>query len=128
MFGQDEKETYTVEETIPPSNYLNLPIRIRERHLTQDSYRSEYKVQAIGSHLRAVFRSENDTISIKIPFRHWRAEREYTRKLNDWSLYLERWADSFETDGTVVEENVEKRVIEIEISVMDDSILEEEYE
>lgn len=125
MFGQEEKKEYTTEVNLPPSNYLNIPMKIRERHLTQDVYRSGYQAQATGTHFQALIQSENDNILLRIPFERWRVGRMYERKLNDWSLYLNRWADDFEAAGIVTENNTEKRVIEMEIVIIDDEMLEE---
>jgi hypothetical protein len=125
MFGQEGKEEYTTEVHLPPSNYLNIPMKIRERHLTKECYRMGYEAHSTGTHFQALLESENDNILVRIPFKHWRVGRMYERKLNDWSLYLERWADNFESIGTVVENNTEKRVIEMEILILDDSMLEE---
>lgn len=125
MFGQDGKEEYTTDVHLPPSNYLNIPMQIRERHLTQDCYRMEYEAQSTGTHFHALLESENDNILLRIPYKRWRVGRMYERKLNDWSLYLDRWAEDFESTGTVVENNTEKRVIEAEVIIMDDSMLEE---
>ena len=124
MFGQERKENYTTEVHLPPSNYLNIPVQIRERHLTQDAYRMEYEVQSTGTHLQALLETENDNILMRIPYARWRSGRPYFRKLNDWALYLDRWAEDFESVGTVVENNTEKRVIEVEIKIMDDKQLE----
>lgn len=125
MFGQDGKDEYTTEVHLPPSNYLNIPMQIRERHLTQDCYRMGYEAQSTGTHFHALLESENDNVLLRIPYSTWRVGRMYERKLNDWSLYLDRWADDFESTGTVVENNTEKRVIEAEVIVMDDSMLED---
>lgn len=125
MFGQEDADEYTTEVHLPPSNYLNIPMQIRERHLTQDSYRMAYEAQSTGTHFHALLESDNDNILLRIPFNTWRVGRMYERKLNDWSLYLDRWADNFESTGKIVENNTEKRVIEAEIVVMDDSMLEE---
>lgn len=125
MFGQEDADEYTTEVHLPPSNYLNIPMQIRERHLTQDCYRMEYEAQSAGTHFHALLESENDSILVRIPYKRWRVGRMYERKLNDWSLYLDRWADDFESTGTVVENNTEKRVIEAEIHIMDDAMLED---
>lgn len=125
MFGQDGEDEYTTEVNIPPSNYLIIPMRIRERHLTEDCYRMHYEAQSAGTHFHALLESERDNILLRIPYKRWRVGRMYERKLNDWSLYLDRWADDFESTGTVVEDNTEKRVVEAEVVVMDDSMLEE---
>jgi len=124
MFGQEEKKEYTTEVNLPPSNYLNIPMKIRERHLTQDVYRTGYEAQAAGTHFQALIESENDNILLRIPFNKWRVGRMYERKLNDWSLYLERWAEDFESTGIVTENNTEKRAIEMEIVIIEDEMLE----
>lgn len=84
-----------------------------------------YEAQSAGTHFHALLESDNDNILIKIPYQTWRVGRMYERKLNDWSLYLDRWADDFEAVGTVVENNTEKRVIEADIHILEDNMLED---
>lgn len=125
MFDTKGEKKYTVEMTIPPSNYLSLPRQLVERHLTEDSHRAEYQVQAVGTHLQALFESDNDCILVRIPFEHWRTGPCRTRKLNDWSLYLDRWAETFESTGIVKSRNTEKRVLEVEVEVIECGFLEQ---
>jgi len=126
MFGQVGKEKYKVEVRIPPSNYLNLPKQLIERHLTEDCYRMEYQAQSAGTHFQALLVSDNDNILLSIPYSRWRTGRMYERKLNDWSLYLERWADDFEYVEKIEEYGTEKRVVNMTVKLIDDDMTPEE--
>ncbi|AGM11916.1 hypothetical protein DNAM5_53 [Haloarcula californiae tailed virus 1] len=126
MFGQEGKEKYEVEVKVPPSNYLSLPKHLIERHLTEDCYRMAYQAQSAGTHFQALLTSANDNILLRIPFSQWRTGRMYERKLNDWSLYLERWADDFESQDTIMENGTEKRVIEMTVKVIEDDFIPED--
>ena len=126
MFGQVGKERYEVEVKIPPSNYLNLPKHLLERHLTEDCYRMEYQAQSAGTHFQALLTSENDNILLRIPYDEWRTGRMYERKLNDWSLYLERWADDFEHVEKIEENSTEKRVVEMTVELVPDDMIPED--
>lgn len=125
MFDKEGKDRYTTEINIPPSNYLIISMQLRERHLTEDCYRMQYEAQAAGTHFHALLESDNDNILMRIPFKRWRVGKMYERKLNDWSLYLDRWGDDFEAVDTVIENNTEKRVVEVEVIVIDDEMLED---
>jgi hypothetical protein len=125
MFGKEGKEKYEVELKVPPSNYLNLPMPIRERHLTQECFRMRYEAQSAGTHLQCLLESERDSILIKIPYSTWRTGPPRSRKLNDWALYLDRWADDFEVDRRVEEHNTEKRIVTSTVEIMDKAFLEE---
>lgn len=125
MFDQVGKERYEVEVKIPPSNYLNLPKYLLERHLTEDCYRMGYEAQSAGTHFQALLTSDNDNILLRIPYQEWKVGRMYERKLNDWSLYLERWADDFEHSEKVEENGTEKRVVKMIVEIIDDEMIPE---
>lgn len=62
------------------SDRIGIPIRIRERHITEDT--ETVLIQAIGAHLQFAIRSERDDILIRCPFDRWYTSRCYEGNLS----------------------------------------------
>lgn len=62
------------------SNIISIPVRMRERHLTQET--DTVSLQAIGLELQLAIWSERDNIAIRIPLSDWFCSNRYKQSLN----------------------------------------------
>lgn len=84
------------------SGYLHVPLRIAERHLTEDTQSSSSVVQGIGTHIQIYIESERDSMLIMVPVSEWIMTDLYSRSLSGWSINLKRWFSAIEhSEGTV---------------------------
>lgn len=98
--SQINEEEY--ELPIGESGYLRIPIRIAERHLTEDTEDTKAEVQPIGTSLQILIRSDREDMLMRIPFKNWESGGLYSRSLSGWTLNLKRWSDEIlSDDGTV---------------------------
>lgn len=62
------------------SNYISIPIDIRERHLTQDT--ESAVIQTTGTYLLITIPSERDSIEIRLPLEEWHTSESYGRRFS----------------------------------------------
>lgn len=73
-------------------NRLSVPLRIRERHLTEDT--DSVIIQAIGDALRITIPSSRDTIQIEIGLGEWSTSRAFERKVSEKGIiYIESFTE-----------------------------------
>lgn len=90
--SQINEEEY--ELPIGESGYLRIPIRIAERHLTEDTEDTKAEVQPIGTSLQILIRSEREDMLMRMPLKNWESGGIYSRSLSGWTLNLKRWKDN----------------------------------
>ena len=81
------------------SGYLRIPMRIAERYLTADTENEKAEVQAIGTHIQILIRSERQDMLMRIPTSEWISSKAYSRSLTGWTINLQRWQDKIETEN-----------------------------
>lgn len=86
------------------SSYLTLPARLRERHLAEETNEADALVQAIGDRLRIWICSRRDDLRIHVPLCEWRAGPPRDRSIFQWGINVQRWRDSFITDGKQIDQ------------------------
>lgn len=84
------------------SGYLRIPMRLAERHLTAETESEKAEVQAIGTHLQVLIRSDRRDMLVRMPVREWESTKPYSRSLTGWTVNLQRWKDNIAvTNGYV---------------------------
>lgn len=76
------------------SGYLRIPMRLAERHLTAETESDKAEVQAIGTHLQVLIRSERRDMLVRLPLEDWEASKPYSRSLTGWTINLQRWKEN----------------------------------
>lgn len=84
------------------SGYLRIPLRLAERYLTQNTKNEKADVQAIGTHIQILIRSERKDMLIRIPTKEWVASKVYSRSISGWTINLKRWKDQIETHNNTI--------------------------
>jgi len=103
-------QTITNEElSFKDSGYLRLPLKIAERHLTQETENSKAEVQAIGTHVQILIRSEREDMLIRIPLKTWVASKAYKRSMSGWTVNLKKWKDEIENPNEIVKVKIHAR-------------------
>lgn len=97
-------DAYTIELTVPASGMMNIPAKVRERHLTADMEGQQAVVQAIGRYLLVTVPSDRDTIQFRLPFRCWHVDAPRTRSAANHSVNVNRWALDLAGDYDHIEE------------------------
>lgn len=78
---------------------LSIPIRLRERHITEDA--DSVTVQPIGHELQVTIWSDRDNMVIRLPQTEWRAGVPESRTLvgaNNGLVNLGKFADTLDYD------------------------------
>lgn len=84
------------------SGYLRIPLRLAERYLTEDTENKKADVQAIGTHIQILVKSDRKDMLVRMPTNEWVASKVYSRSLSGWTINLKRWKDEIETNNGII--------------------------